>query len=179
MNPLLSFISNDSNLLNFNVYFQTIKARTDLIKIELELEHKLQQRVQLRNVSLGDDVDYHLLKTMIITNSIDSQLLRSRLCHLHIELHSVSKRLKDKAETLRKYLFVEHRAQLEALGLKTQADKNYLIESCFLECSMFITEVDALRESLVFFIEDLDKNLWTLKNLVSVLELTFKNKVGL
>ena len=122
------------------------------------------------------DVDYLELRTMIINNSVESQLLRSRLCHLRIEVFKHLKKLRERMDSLKKYLFIEYKSQLDQLGMKTQADKNYIIESCFLDCGTFVSELEVLEQSLIYFIEDLDKNLWTLKNLVDVLELVFRGR---
>lgn len=173
-----SFLYNDPELLKYNTIFAQFKAKTDLIKIDLELDQKMAQRLMLKSVQLGDDVDYTALRTMIVNASIDSQVLRSRLCHMHIEIHKSLKRLNDRSSILRKYLFATYRPQLEAHGLKTQADKNYVIDSCFLQSDLFLTELTTLKESIVFFIEDLDKNLWTLKSLVDVLEISFKTRTN-
>jgi hypothetical protein len=178
-NRTFFFLFNDPRLLEFLVYYENTKKQIDTLRIEVELEQKLTKRIELKSVSLLDDVDYSSLRTMIINNSIESQLLRSRLCHMRIEIFSKLKRLSERQDALKKYLFIEYRPQLEAQGMKTQADKNYIIDTCFIECAQFITELETLQEAIVFFIEDLDKNLWTLKNLVDVLELTFKNKVGI
>ena len=175
---IFSFLYNDQQLIDFNKYYDRIKNTVDLVQLEVELEQKLNKRVELKSVGLGGDVDYGELRTTIITNSIESQLLRSRLCHLRLEIFGKLKRLKDRVDALKKYLFIEYKPQLDQLGLKTQADKNYIIETCFLDCTNFINELEVLEQSIVYFIEDLDKNLWTLKNLVDVLEITFKSKIG-
>lgn len=173
---LFSFLYNDQRLQEFNAHLVKAKKQVDITQLELEIETKLDKRVQLKSVSLAGDVDFLDLRNMIITNSVESQLLRSRLSHLRIEVYKHLKRLEEYSENVRKYLFIEHKLQLEQLGMKTQADKNYIIETCFFDCNTFITELKVLQESLVFFIEDLDKNLWTLKNLVDVLELAFRGR---
>lgn len=179
MSAIFSFLHNDDRILEFQKYLNRVKKLIDPVKIEVELDSKLEKRVQLKSIQPLMDHDYSELKSMILTNSVESQLLRSRLCHLRIEVYKHSRKLSDYVEGLKKYLFITHKNQLELLGLKTQADKNYIIDSCFLEASTFLTELQVLEQALVFFIEDLDKNLWTLKNLVSVLELSVKNKVGI
>lgn len=176
---LFSFLYNDPLLQDFNSYFNRVKSTTDLVKLEIEIEEKLDKRIELKSVSINGDVDYLELRTMIITNSVESQLLRSRLCHLRIETYKDLKRLKERMDSLKKYLMVEYKGQLDSMGIKTQTDKNYLIETCFLDCVNFISELETLEQSLIFFIEDLDKNLWTLKNLVDILELVFKGRVGI
>lgn len=176
---LFSFLYNDRHTLDYNVFLATMKSKIDLIKIDLELEDKMNKRVSLKVPKLSDDLDYNALKLMIIDNSIQSQVLRSRLCHLHIEIHKILKRLSDREETLRKYLFITYKAQLEQLGLKTQADKNYLIDSCFLDSALYVSELATLKESIQFLMEDLDKNLYTIKHLVSLLELSFKTRTNI
>lgn len=176
---IFSFLYNDPLLQDFNSYFNKVKGSVDLIKLELELDEKLDKRIALKSVSLNGDIDYLELRTMIINNSVESQLLRSRLCHLRIESYKHLKRLKERMDSLRKYMTVEYKTQLDQLGIKTQTDKNYIIETCFLDCTNFITELETLEQSIIFFIDDLDKNLWTLKNLVDILELVFKGRVGI
>lgn len=171
---IFSFLYNDPQLIAFNAYYNGAKRGIDLVKLEIELEQRMDKRVELKSLGVGGDVDYDALRTTIITNSVESQLLRSRLCHLRIEVFGKLKRLKERVEALKKYLFIEHKASLDQLGMKTQADKNYIIETCFFDCEQFISELETLEQSFLFLIEDIDKNTWTLKNIVSVLELTFK-----
>lgn len=176
---LFSFLYNDVRLQDFYKHLANAKKQIDPIKIEIEVEDRLDKRVTLKSVTVTGDIDHLELQKMIITNSLDSQILRSRLCHLRIEVYKNLKKLEEYSESMKKFLFIEYKNQLDQLGMKTQADKNYIIETCFFECSTFVNELKILEQSLVFFIEDIDKNTWTLKNAVSVLELAFRGRSNL
>jgi hypothetical protein len=174
---VFSFLYQDPRYIDFYKYYERIKTTINTVTIEIEVEERLNKRVRLRELTTGEDIDYALLKDTIIVNSSESQRLRSRLCHLRIEVFSKLKTLRERTETLKKYLFISYKTDLDSFGLKTQADKNYILDSCFIDVTQFICELETLEQSLVFFIEDLDKNSWTMKNLTDLLELTFRAKI--
>lgn len=179
MSSFFTFLHNDPSILTFNTYFAQCKAKIDVIKIEQELEQKIHQRVSLSSVRMADDIDYNALRTMLVNNSIDSQILRSRLSHMRIEVYKTLSKLTERLNSLKKYLLARYKNEFESYGLKTQADKSHLVDSTFLHCDEFLIELTTLKDSLLFLIEDLDKNSYTLKNLVEVLSISFKNRTNI
>lgn len=172
---LLSFLWEDDQYKEFNNFFNRIKNSISVSSIELEINQKIEKRGQLKVINMAITDDYTELKNIIISSSLENQILRSRLTHLKVEVYKNQKKLDDYQESIQRYLFVTYKDDLEKLGYKTQADKGYIIGCLFIDFTRFINDLKALDQTIEFLIKDIDQQSWTLKNIISMLEIVFKN----
>ncbi len=119
--------------------------------------------------------DYSELKNVIVSGSLEGQILRSRLVHLKVDCYRNLKKIDEYKESIQKYLFVTYKDELDKLGYKTQADKGYIVSCLFIEVNRFVESLKTLDETIEFLIKDIDQQSWTLKNIISVMELAIKS----
>lgn len=172
---LLGFLYQDEQYREFCNLFDKIKKQISATAIEVEIDEKIEKRSSLKSINMALTEDYSELKNMVISGSLDAQILRSRLVHLKVQCHKNLKKIDDYKENIQKYLFVNYKDELDKLGYKTQADKGYVISCLFIEVNRFIESLKTLDETIEFLVKDIDQQSWTLKNIISVMEIVFKN----
>ena len=119
---LFSFLSLNEKFLTFSEFYEGVKKRINPDSIEIEIETKLEKRILLTQIGSVQDNPIKV-QDMLARSSIDSQVLRSRFTFLRNECYKYAKKLEDYSNSLKKYLVIEYRLQLEQMGIKTQTDK--------------------------------------------------------
>jgi hypothetical protein len=172
---VLAFLYGDEKYREFYNFFNAVKKQISPVLVENELEQKIEKRKTLHIPATLASEDYMELKDTVISASLEGQVLRSRLTAIKIDCYKNLKKIDDYRENIQKYLFVTYKDELDKLGYKTQADKGYIINCLFIEVNRFLESLKTLDETVEFLIKDIDQQSWTLKNIISVLELVVKS----
>jgi hypothetical protein len=165
ISPLLKVLRKDEKYVRLKETFSThenFRLPVEQLIEELKDSHKIRQVRRL------NPTDPEFAKK-VISAILDDQAKRSRATEILVRAVRAESLMQNALDSLKYHLLLTYSEELRSF--RTKEERLQIINTTLKQFNTFLKNVNVLKETANLIVMDIDKAAWSLKSVISVLEL--------